>query len=326
MSAMRPLAKLRPRLARLPVPLYGCALALLGLRLLIPASWPGTQGSLALAWLLGAGVIALAVPLLLHAAKALVTPQAFANDLRNPGTAPFFGQVGVALALLAEIQHQSGSPWAHACVLASAVVALVGLVHALVLVALQRPGWQAASPAWLLPPIQWLYLALLVPPPQAWLQQSATVLGLLTAALTVGCLASRWWWGPAWPVVAQPALGTFLAIPAVLLLLALQHPGPSPALTSALFGLTLFSALWALWQLPRFLARPFAISWWAYGMPLTACAMAIQAVATRVNTSTGLQLVAQLGSTLALVMTLGLLLAGGRATRQFWLSHSNDTP
>lgn len=305
------------RLPAVPVPLYGGALALLGLCLLVPAVWPVTRQWPVMSWLFGAGLLALLGALATHGAKAMLATPAFMRDLRNAATAPFFGQIGVALALLAETQHGERAGVAEAALLGSAVLAAVSLAQALWLVLRQRPTWRDASPAWLLPSIQWLYLGVLAGESLAWLRTPALVLGCLGAMIAGLCLAARLWNGPALPQPARPALTTTLVVPSLLLLAALQEATPSDALVAASFVLTLAGYLMAVARMPLALGEPFRVSWWAYGMPLSAAAIAFHALALRQSTSPWLLSWAQLTAGLSVGITMCLSLLALRAVHRF---------
>jgi tellurite resistance protein TehA-like permease len=314
------------RIAQLPVPLYGAALGVLGLSLLLPGTWP-SQGAQALAtslrWL---GLALLMGALLARAAKLAWAGKAWRHDMANPAAAPFVGQIGVALSLLCEgwraSQGDTEAALASICFMASSLVALATLGHALWLWLSHRPGWRDASPAWLLPAIQWLYLGALAPHQAPSVTRAMLAVGALLGALACLCLLLRALRGPAWPAPAQPALAIVVALPAVLALIALAPEGQTAGSTAGLtaLALTLLSYGAALWRLPYVLAQPFRISWWAYGMPLSAAAMAFNAAVAQASLPSWLGAVAQGASALSTLITLVLLACSGRAVYRFVFS------
>lgn len=242
--------QLASRLSAVPVPLYGGALALLGLCLLLPFTWPWTRELAFMPWLRGAGVLALLAGGAVHVAKACLANTSFTQDVRNPVVAPFFGQIGVGLALLAEILQGSHALTAQLALFGSTVLAILSLVHAAWLAGFKRPSWRDASPSWLLPSIQYLYLGVLAGEHLAWIRPAALALGGVSAIIAIACLVARLWKGPVLPAPARPALTIMVAIPSVALLAALQQPDPSGWPIPTAFGLTLAAYLLAVVSMP----------------------------------------------------------------------------
>lgn len=308
------------RLAALPVPIYGASLALSGICLVLPWSWPSAMppGLLVLLKLAAAGTLALA--LMLHTAKALWARQALSQDIAHIGVGPFFGQIGIALCLLCEVLADTAPQAAELAFLIGIVWAGLSMGHAAWLLAIHQPSWREASPSWLLPAIQWLYLGLLASSHHAaTLQTPALITGGVLASLAYLCLAMRAWRGPAWPTPVRPALAIGLVPPALGLMAALQWGAPPTSpVCLGLLTLTLLSYGYALAFIPHARHQPFRVSWWAYGMPLSAVAMALQALSNAWPSSALLLGLAPASAVLAAVLTLALCLVGLHAAHAFF--------
>lgn len=311
------------KLHAVPVPLYGGALALLGLSLLVPFTWPWTQPLVSLALVRWAGILALLGALAVHGTKAWLTPAAFHQDMDHVGTSPFFGQIGVALALLSESLHGSRPDLADAALLGSAILAVLCLANAARLILLRRPSWRDASPAWLLPPIQCLYLGLLAGDKFDTGGTLALTVGGLTALAASVCLIARLWRGPSLPAPARPALTTFVAIPSVLLLAVLQQADPHRAVLYLAAAATLLGFVAALMSLPLALGQRFKVSWWAYGMPLSAAALAFNALASHRGANPWLLAAAQTASWCCVLITAALSLLSLAAIHRFFFQSSS---
>lgn len=304
--------------ASLPVPLYGPALAMLGLGLLVPGTWPGDAAAALSSVLAVAGIALLMGAVLAHIGKALLAPTAWAQDMRNPATAPFMGQIGVALSLLCELLASGHAPVASACFAGSVVVALVNGCHAYWLWQQARPSWRDAGPAWLLPPVQWLYLGALAPHHWPLLQAPMLIVGGVLSAGMCAALWRRARQGPPWPVPAQPAFAVLVALPAVASLAALAASGAFWSVLAMISLLLTFVAwLGALAALPRVRQHAFRVSWWAYGMPLSAAAIAFQAAVDHWGAPAPIQWAVRGASALSVLITLALILPGARAVHRF---------
>lgn len=304
--------------ASLPVPLYGPALAMLGLSLLVPGTWPGEAAAALSSGLEVAGIALLMGAVLAHIGKAWLAPTAWAQDMRNPATAPFMGQIGVALSLLCELHAGGHAPIASAFFASSTAVALVNGCHAYWLWQRARPSWRDASPAWLLPPVQWLYLGALAPHHAGLLQAPMLIVGGALSACVCTALWRRARQGPPWPVPAQPAFAVLVALPAVASLAALAASGAFwSVLAMACLLLTFATWLGALAALPRVRQHAFRVSWWAYGMPLSAAAIAFQSAADHWGAPTPIQWAARGAGVLSVLITLALLMPGARAVHRF---------
>jgi tellurite resistance protein TehA-like permease len=263
-------------LGTIPVPVFGGALGLIGLSLLLQGE-PTMEAIRPWALvLLAAGVIALIGAAASHVARAVWRREALLGDLANPSVAPFFGQAGIALLLLSEAWH---APWHEGARLAFASGAVSSLiVGAWSLARSRRSGFarRTVTPAWLIAPIAWLYVALLAPRLRHWIHLACLCrrgcAGLCrghrdAAAATRSAAASR----GATRGGAHAGAGRAAADVVVL-----QHPQwQRLAVTlSALSAVAL--AAGCIGFVAVGIHRPFAVSWWAFGMPLTALAMSLR--------------------------------------------------
>jgi tellurite resistance protein len=287
-----------PSLAHLPLPLFAAPMGLGGLAFAWQAAGHGGLAPDAVGEALA--LLALAVFTLvtaLFAAKAALHRAALAAELAHPVRGVFAAAATIAtmiagVLLMPWSRQAGGTLWA--------IGAVLHLVVAVMLLRrwLSHPVEVAhAAPTWLVPlvgnilaplgavklglaEIGWLYFGL----------------GAGLWAFLMPILLNRLIFHPGLPARLVPSLAILLAPPSVgfLAWLALTGGGlDAPA--RLLFGLALFFALALLAMLPRFLALPWYVSWWAYTFPAAAFATASQRYAALVGGP-----VAQAGALMAL--------------------------
>lgn len=298
------------RLASVPVPIFGAALGLIGFSLLAKIN-PRllllplvAQGSLAL------GVTALCLGIVIHLIRLLIHHAAFRLDLKNAAICPFFGQIGIALLLLAEAWHDSSSGLASQAFYAGTGLSAITGLWWIYRMGVVRFALASVSPGWLVPPIACLYIAILAPDfllPQLGL--AALLLGVAGSIFSFCMLGLRLIHGPGLPKPALPALAIFFAIPALISLWLTNQAGQFPWLSGLFFYLNSVAYLIGLIVFILLLRKPFVISCWAFGMPLTATSMALTMAAGVDHFRLGASL-ADLTAFSSLLMTLILSLAG----------------
>lgn len=304
-------------LASVPVPIFGAALGLLGLNLLAATNRHLAALPLLAGASLAAGGSVLAGAILVHLLRWATRRAAFMRDLRNVAVAPFFAQIGVALLLLAECLKQINPALAAHAFLAGSGISALLLAYWLGIGWRSRCALAGVSPAWLVPPIGLLYTALLAPGFQraAWLMP-ALLAGSGLGLGALGLLYARLRRGPALPAPARPALAIALAIPALMLLVLLELPQTRQSpLAGTLFCLTLggyCAAALAFFNLAR---GTFMVSWWAFGMPMIAAAIAFDTFA-HVHPTWYFTLIADAAAGLSLALTLAVSVASGAAARR----------
>lgn len=264
-------------LAHLPLPLFAAPMGLGGLAFAWRAAAHGGLAPAAIGEALAAlALAAFALIAGLFVIKAVRHRAALAADLAHPIRGVFAAAATIA-AMIAGILLM---PWWHA---AGVVVWGAGaMAHLAVAVTLLR-RWilhpvevAHAAPTWLIPLVGNILAPLgAVPagvPEIGWLYFG---LGAGLWLLVTPILLNRLIFHPGLPPRLVPSLAILLAPPAVGFLAWLSLTGGAlDATARLLFGLALFFALALAAMLPRFLALPFFVSWWAYTFPTAAFATA----------------------------------------------------
>ncbi|MBI3286153.1 MAG: hypothetical protein HYZ65_15070 [Burkholderiales bacterium] len=268
-------------LATVPVPVFGAALGLTGLSVLAQIHprlvlFPAlAHGNLLL------GVAALAASVVLHLLRLVRHRAAFKRDLQNAAIAPFFGQPGIALLLLAEALHGSAHALAGFAFYAASLSIVAASLWWIYRMTAARLALASVSPSWLVPPIGCWYIAVLAPGFQlAWLAFPALLCGALAAVFSIFMLALRLSKGPALPGPARPALAIFFALPALILLWATAQAQEAAWLARCLYWLNAANYVAGALIFCLLLRRRFVISWWAFGMPLSATSIALTLAGT----------------------------------------------
>lgn len=264
-------------LARVPVPVFGPSLGLLGIYLLSETNrFLGNFHSLFLGCLV-AGVASLAIAIGLHLFRWRLRPIAFRRDIMSPAASPFLAQIGIALLLLAEALPALLPSSANLAFLGGAGVTIVTGLWWLYRVSRVPFIFANVTPGWLVPGIAMLYVGLLAPTfGHEVLGMPAIVVGLCFCSLSVGVLAGRVVKGPSLPSQAMPALAIVVALPGLLMIWVAAYKPGWIAVGSTLYWATLIGyALGLLGFAIACLRVPFAVSWWGFGMPLTAASIGL---------------------------------------------------
>ncbi|MES2298165.1 MAG: hypothetical protein V4582_14060 [Pseudomonadota bacterium] len=304
-------------LARVPVPIFGGALGLLGLHLVAAIHPTLSAMPLLRAGSLVSGCAVLAIGIVLHLARLAQRRAAFVRDAGNAALMPFFAQLGIALLLLAEAARALQPHLAfYVFALGSALSAALS-AYWLVLAWRMRFALASVSPGWLVPPIAWLYIALLAPAfDDPALARVAFIVGCALALVSLVLLGARLLAGPPLPTPARPALAVGVAIPALLLLVVLDDPKSADSFAaSALYIVTACAYVAALLALVPVVRARFMVSWWAFGMPLLAAAIAFDAYA-KVHGSAALAWFAQAAACIDALIVGALVLASVAGVRR----------
>lgn len=264
-------------LAKVPVPVFGSSLGLLGVYLLSETNrFLGSFHSLFLGCLV-AGIAALVIGVTLHLCRLLLRPTAFRRDIMSPALSPFLAQIGIALLLVAEATPSLSTSAANVAFWAGTGVTIVTGLWWLYRVSRVPLAFANVTPGWLVPGIAMLYVGLLAPTRgYEVVAAPAVVAGLAFGLLSVVALLGRLVKGPSLPRQAMPALAITVALPGLLMIwVAAYKPGWS-AVGSTLYWMTLLGyALGLLGFAIACLRIPFAVSWWGFGMPLTAASIGL---------------------------------------------------
>jgi tellurite resistance protein len=256
---------------------FGSSLGLLGIYLL--AETNRFLGSIHPVFLgcLAAGFAALATGIGLHLCRWLFRPIAFRRDIMSPALSPFLAQIGIALLLLAEALPVLSQSAADVAFLAGTGVTVAAGLWWLYRISQTPFSFSNITHGWLVPGIAMLYVGLLAPTlGYEVLGVPAIAVGLAFGLMSVVAVAGRLIKGPPLPRPAMPALTIPVALPGLLTIwVAAFKPGWS-ALGSVLYWMTLLGfGLGLVGFVIACLRLPFAVSWWGFGMPLTAASIGL---------------------------------------------------
>ena len=259
---------------------YAIVMGLGGLSLAWHRATP-QMGEMAGALSVVIGVIAAAVfaaLLLATAVRGQRYPEAWAEDRKHPVRHTFIATLPISMILLATVAVAHGAAGALTEALWAAGALLQLAVTAWVLGRWWKgngPGglvWASATPA-LFIPIVGNVLAPLAGVPLGHAEWAAAQFGvgvMFWPVVTI-LLGVRIATQGLWPDRLRPASFIFIAPPAVVGLAALQFGAP-PLVGWALWGMALFSLVWAGLQARAIAALPFGLPHWGMSFPLTAMA------------------------------------------------------
>ena len=304
-------------LARVPVPIFGAALGLLGLSLVAAMNEYLTAIPMLKIISLVLGGIVLAAGILVHMTRWAFRRDAFMRDLRNVAIAPFFGQIGIAFLLLAEGAREFDEQAAQAAFIAGSAASALLTFYWLFIGFRQKFALPGVTPGWLVPPIGLLYVGLLAPVfDMPGISVTMLITGSITAIGACGLLCTRLILGPSLPPPAKPALAIVVAIPALMLLALIESDTLRVSLlATTLFFATALSYIVSIGAFTRVISGQFAVSWWAFGMPPIAAAIAFAAF-SRIHTSLFTIVLANASAFLGLTIVLGLSIISLAAVRQ----------
>lgn len=281
-ALISPIAPLKPTeredwLAKVPLPVFGSSLGLLGACLLSENSPQFARLHLLPLSLLAAGTIALLAGIGLHLCRWVLRSTAFRRDMMSPALSPFLAQIGIALLLLAEALHARSPGAANLAFSLGTSVTLVSCVwwaYRLVRVPFSLSN---VSPGWLVPGIAVLYVGLLAPTQgHQFLALPALLIGLALSLLSLIALCVRLVKGPSIARLVMPALAIAVALPGLLLVWVAQHRLGMSSIGAVLFWVTLVGySLGILGFTIAYRRIQFSVSWWGFGMPLTAASIGL---------------------------------------------------
>ena len=202
-------------------------------------------------------------------------PIAFRRDIMSPALSPFLGQMGTALLLLAEALRSISSGAANVAFLAGTGLTIATALWWLYRVSSTSFGFGIVTPGRLVPGIAMLCIGLLSPTlGYEVLGAPAMVIGLVLSLLSAVALVGRFIKGPPLPRPALPALTIAIAVPGLLMIwVAAYEPGWN-VVGSTLYWVTLLGYVLGLLGFAIACLRvPFAVSWWGFGLPLTAASI-----------------------------------------------------
>lgn len=269
-----------PRLAYLPIGLFGSVMSLCGLAI----AWRLAQVAFdAPGWIATLfGVVALAAFVAVatgYATKAIAAPAAVVAEFRHPIAGNLFGTLFISLLLLPIVLVPIARPLAQA----TWIVGAIGMgVFAWVIVSRwlsDRQQLAHATPTWIVPVVGLLDVPLALPslglPPMPGVAIAALAIGLFFAIPLFTMILMRLVFEPPMPQALLPTLLILAAPFAVGGSAYVAATGQPDLFARALFAIDLFVLAVLVGRL-RELARccTFKVAWWAVGFPLAASAVA----------------------------------------------------
>ncbi|SIT04534.1 tellurite resistance protein [Roseivivax lentus] len=258
-----------PRLAYLPVALFGMTMGLLGLGLAVYAAgfatlsfWIGGVGSLVLAVLLGA-----------YALKALRYPGHVAREWGDPVRLAFFPAASLSVILIALLICRDAPALARPLwIVGAGVQAVMTVIVFSAWISHRAFGPGQLSPAWFIPAVgNAVVPAAGVPLGYVELSWYFFAVGVLFWIVLLTLVFNRLIFHDPMPGRMRPTLVILIAPPAVACLAWLQlNGGVLDAPARIFINLGYFFAALVAVRLPSLLKLPFALSFWALSFPLAA--------------------------------------------------------
>ena len=272
-------------LARIPIPIFGIGMGVLGLGL----CWRYAGELFHLSPLIGnmiliAGTILWACATCVQVARLAVAPSSVREDLAHSIRGPLAAQKIIVLLLLAEAAHPSFPKLAYGLLLVGTVLAVIATLWVLT-------RFQAAqhdrvlAPSWLVAPIALPFSSILYGVDG---DRIAASMSLGTGALVIATLLPRVLVSIS-TIAAAPApirpLVMIAVAPLALIFIAYVQLAGVDEVAYGLFGATMFVVCLALTTLPHWWRAPFGLPWWACGMPPAAVVLAVIELAEKVRTT-----------------------------------------
>lgn len=300
---------------------FATVMGLSGLALAWHAAQP-LLGEMAGAVALVAGAVAAGAFIVLAVAsawRALRHPQAWAADLRHPVRHALVAALPISVLLLATVGVALFGPGAALGSLwALGALGQLG-VTLWVLARWWRPGglvWAGLTPALFIPIVGNVLLPLAgLPLGQGAWATAQFGIGLLFWPVVLVLVIVRLAQVGPWPERMAPMTFIVIAPPAVVGLVALQFDAPQP-LVWMLWGMAVFSALWAGALLRRIAQLPFGLPHWGLSFPLAALTALTLGLAAGDAVPAGLELFAMALLALSSLVVLALTAATLRGLRQ----------
>jgi tellurite resistance protein len=213
-------------------------------------------------------------------------PEAWAEDLRHPVRHPFVAALPISVLLLATVSVATRGPDLAGQVLWWAGSLLQLWVTLWVLAKWWRGNvqgglqWATVTPALFIPIVGNVLVPLAgVPLGHADWSAAQLGIGLMFWPVVLVMLLVRVAVAGLWPERLRPAVFILIAPPAVVGLALLQLGAPL-GVAWAMWGMALFSFLWAGSQGKAIASQPFALPHWAMSFPLAAFAALTLRLAT----------------------------------------------
>jgi tellurite resistance protein len=272
--------KRAPKLAYLPVGLFGSVMGLTGLSIAWHLAALRYGAPVWIGGIIGAVAIIVFVALIAgYLTKIVTAPHAVAAEFRHPIAGNLFGTVFISLLLTPILIAP------HALKLAQVIwsAGAVGMVtFAWIIVSRwmsERQHVDHAVPAWIIPVVGMLDLPLALPtlglPPMHGLMVLGLAVGLFFAVPVFTFVLSRLVFEDPMPEALQPTLLLLIAPFAVGYSSYVVTSGQTDLFAQSLYVLTLFILAVLLGRLRRAAMRgPFKVAWWATSFPLAASAIA----------------------------------------------------
>ncbi|WP_168188918.1 SLAC1 anion channel family protein [Thiomicrorhabdus sediminis] len=269
----------QPRLAFFPINLFGAIMGYCGLTLVAKEISDifgfASQIFYALAFITTLFFTLISV---IYMAKLIKHMKAVHNEFSHPVALHFFPTFSISLLLLSLIYKDIDFDLAQVLWTLGAVMQF-GFLLMILNNWIHQEKWQIThmNPAWFIPVVGNIVVPIgavnFAPLEVAWFFFS---IGLIFWLILNSIVMYRLFFHPPMLKVLEPTLFILIAPPAVgfISYMNLQAMAGVDDFARILFYIALFMTVLLLSQLPRFIAVPFSLSWWAYTFPIAAMTLA----------------------------------------------------
>lgn len=254
-----------------PIAIFGASLAMLGLALLPIQDTSFKQITILATY---GGIALFILFCLTHLIRLILFTDRIFAELRNPSLMPFTAQASIALFLITEIFQSNNFLFSVELFYLSSLVASLQFILWLFNGPVKFENHKFATPAWLIPPISLLYFSFIS------ISFGFKKLGLIIFIIgTTSILISILLLGvriknKSLPKTAYPGLIIFVAAMALWLLIAMNFLENTHIILSATYAINMLLFFASVLFFISISRKEFSISWWAFGMPLCASAVA----------------------------------------------------
>jgi tellurite resistance protein len=271
-------------LARIPIPIFGIAMGVLGLGL----CWRYSGVLFNFSPLIGniillAGTVLSASATAVQLVRLAIAPSAVWEDVAHSIRGPLVAQKIIVILLLAEAAGPNFPKLAYGLLLAGTVLAIFATLWVLTRFQATHHD-RILAPSWLVAPIALPFTSILYAVDG---DRIAASMSLGAGSLVIATLLPRVLVGistvTAAPAQVRPLVAIAVA-PLALIFVAYVQLAGVDTLAYGLLGATMFVVCLVLTTLPHWWRAPFGLPWWACGMPPAAVVLAVIELAEKVRT------------------------------------------
>jgi tellurite resistance protein len=291
-------------LARVPLPMFGIGMGVLGLGLCWRYSgilfnfspWIGNI-------LLLAGTILWACTSFVQLLRLALATSALREELAHAVRGPLVAQKIIVILLLAEAAGPDFPRLAFGLLLTGSVLAVLATLWVLMRFQAEQHD-RMLAPSWLVAPIALPFMSILYAVDG---DRGAACMSLGAGALVIATLLPRVLVGIS-TIMAAPApirpLVVIAVAPLALIFIAYVQLAGVDGFAYGLLGATAFVVCLVLTTLPHWWRAPFGLPWWACGMPPAAVVLAVIELAEKLRTLATLAAAAASLAIITVMMTL----------------------